>query len=99
MVTTWFYLAVGALFFYLLMGKSNLISDKSKLKKPILWYLAAAFVEAGFTLFRAINVSHPMDRGLTEIWASGIQWLVVGISLLLLTLVLIENKSDNVKDA
>jgi len=40
-----------------------------------------------------------MDRGLTEIWASGIQWLVVGISLLLLTLVLIENKSDNVKDA
>ena len=44
-----------------------------------------------FALFRAGNLRDPRDMALIEIWANGIEWLLLGISMLFLTGMLAPN--------
>ena len=44
-----------------------------------------------FAMIRASNFRDPRDVALTEIWANGIEWLLLGISMLTLTGMLAPN--------
>ena len=81
--TFWFVLAYGAGLFYLLLNKDK-IADVSKFRQAWMQYTMAIFTEFAFTVFRAVNYASPQKMLLVEIWAKGISWLFIGLSLLAL---------------
>src|SRR5687767_7338577 len=44
-----------------------------------------------FALIRISNIRDPRDVALTEIWANGVEWLLLGVSMLTLTGMLAPN--------
>ena len=48
-----------------------------------------------FALFRAGNFRDPRDLALIEIWANGVEWLLLGISMLFLTQMIAPHPWDN----
>jgi hypothetical protein len=83
-LTSWFYLAVGALYIYLLVGGNARAPEKRALRVPFTWYVVPIFLEAGIGLVRAGNVRSPRDLVLTDYWAAVLEWGAIGVSLILL---------------
>jgi hypothetical protein len=49
------------------------------------WFSLMPIGQFVFSLLRAANIRDPRDLALVEIWADGVGWLLLGISLLSLT--------------
>jgi len=69
---------------YLATHRGKLLNAGS-LRTAWIWFALVPINQFVFSLFRAGNVGSTHDLALVEIWADGISWLLLGISLLCLT--------------
>ena len=80
---TWLLIAYTLVLVYL-AANPNKIADKEVFRSA--WICFAAIPVSNFvsTLFRAGNIRSTHKLALVEVWASGVSWLILGISLLML---------------
>jgi len=80
---TWIYIAYLAALLYVSTNRQR-FGHPGSLRLAWLYYAAIGFSHFFFTLFRAGNFSDSRDLALVEIWSEGVQWLLLGISLVYL---------------
>ena len=59
-------------------------ANHAGLRQAWFWFATVALSHFVFALIRASNFGDAHDLALTEIWADGIAWLLLGISFLFL---------------
>lgn len=60
---------------------SGRFSDPQPLQKAWQWFAVILISRFFFTFVRVVNIRDPQDLALTEIWSSGIEALLLGVSI------------------
>jgi len=81
---TWILVAYLIALIYLSTRREKSSSNAS-LRQAWITFALIPLSHFVFTLFRIGNYQHPRDLALIELWATGFEWLLLGISLLFLT--------------
>ncbi len=81
--TSWLYLAYGAGLFLLLFRREK-VGNTFLFCVAWVFYALAVLCIPLFTIMRAVHYRSPSKMALVEIWAYGISWTFVGVSLLTL---------------
>jgi hypothetical protein len=81
---TWMLIAYLFGLLYVAVNRNKLAKSVS-LRAAWVWFALVPLSQFVFALFRAGNIRSTTDLALVEIWADGIGWLFLGISLLCLT--------------
>lgn len=84
MNTTWFLVAYLLLLIFLAV-KRDKFSNAAALRPAWISFALIPVSYFVFCLFRAGNIGNARDMALIETWANGIEWLLLGISMLFLT--------------
>lgn len=80
---TWIFAAYLLGLFYFLANPEK-VANKAGFRSAWIWLGMVPIANFVFALFRAGNIRSGGDMALVEIWADGIGWLFLGISLLVL---------------
>ena len=92
---TWILIAYLLVLIYLALHREKLVKGGS-LRLAWMWFVAIPISHFVFALIRVGNVTSPRDLALIELWADGIEWLLLGGSLFVLTGALFQDRSSNV---
>ena len=82
-MTMWFMMAYGAGLFYLLVHPHR-IRNKGVFHHAWIWYGLVLFSNFVFMLFRSSCIGSTRSLATVQIWADGVAWLFLAISLLIL---------------
>ena len=87
--------ALGLLYF---AANPKRIANTGLFRAAWIWFALIPINHFVFTLFRAGNIRSTRDLALVEVWSSGISWLLLGISLLILINALIPIEDNEQKN-
>ncbi len=73
----------------------NRIANRASFRTAWIWFSLIPVSNFIFMLFRAGNTKSPRDAALVEIWANGVPWLLLAVSLFALLNALVPGDSDN----
>ena len=90
---TWILTAYLLGLLYFATNQDRLLSKQS-FRQAWIWFVTIPISHFVFALIRAGNSRSPRDLALVEIWADGIAWLLLGISLFFMLGALVEKESE-----
>lgn len=90
---TWMLIAYLFALLYLPVSQKDGLRTAS-LKVAWIWFSLIPISKFVFTLFRAGNMRSTRELALIEVWADGVGWLLLGISLLCLTRFVAQGNSN-----
>ena len=92
MMSIWFLLGyLAALLFF--AANPSRIANRASFRTAWVWFAIIPVSNFIFMLFRAGNTKSPRDMALVEIWANGVPWLLLAVSLFALLNALVPGDS------
>lgn len=91
---TWILVATLLGLLYLATNQERIL-DRKSFRQAWIWFAMVPMSHFVFALLRADNSRSTRDLALTEIWADGVAWLLLGISLLFLLGALVSKEEES----